>query len=29
VVLHNGRDWVLLDVGALSDFLVLAAAAGF
>lgn len=29
VVLHNGRDWNLLDVGALNDFLALAAAAGF
>ncbi|MBI5257577.1 MAG: right-handed parallel beta-helix repeat-containing protein [Burkholderiales bacterium] len=29
VVLHNGRDWNLLDVGALADFLALAAAAGF
>lgn len=29
VVVHNGRDWHLLDVGALSDFLALAVAAGF
>ncbi len=29
VVLHNGRQWNLLDVGALSDFLAQAAAAGF
>lgn len=29
VVLHNGRDWNFLDVGTLSSFLALAAAAGF
>ncbi len=28
-IVHNGRDWILLDVGALNDFLVQAAAAGF
>lgn len=29
VVVHNGRDWNLLDVGALADFLALAASAGY
>jgi parallel beta-helix repeat protein len=29
MVVHNGRDWNLLDVGALADFLALAAAAGY
>ena len=29
VYVHNGRDWNLLDVGALSDFIALAAAAGY
>ncbi|MBI5257562.1 MAG: S8 family peptidase [Burkholderiales bacterium] len=29
VVLHNGRDWQLLDVGALADLLARAAAAGY
>lgn len=29
VAVHNGRDWIELDVGALADFLPLAAAAGY
>ena len=29
VIVHNGREWNLLDVGSLSSFLALAAAAGF
>ncbi|WP_284618703.1 S8 family peptidase [Aquabacterium humicola] len=29
VVVHDGRDWNMLDVGALADFLQQAAAAGF
>jgi hypothetical protein len=29
IVVHNGRDWNLLDVGALADFLSLAASAGY
>ncbi|HSW04727.1 S8 family peptidase [Aquabacterium sp.] len=29
IYLHNGRDWNLLDVGALADYLALAAAAGY
>lgn len=29
VIVHNGRDWNFLDVGALADYLTLAIAAGF
>jgi len=29
VIIHNGRDWNLLDVGDLSEFLAMARAAGF
>jgi hypothetical protein len=29
VVVHNGREWILVDVGALADFLKKAEADGF
>jgi serine protease len=29
MLIHNGRDWNLLDMGSISDYLALAAAAGF